>query len=215
MSPHRTRPARNVKEHLHMLNETAKRNNAHSMYQLALCYMEGEKGLQKNVAKAIELFQKSGKLGHVDSYNELGKVYQYGRDGVESDLKNARHYYELGAIGGNSSARLNLGGLDLDGCNYKRAYKHVLICGKAGMKGVLDMKIMKGPIEEGYVTTEEYAEALRACQKQQDDTRSESRDEASRFLETGKELETYYHELRAAKGDFIHFIGCSFFGMVL
>ena len=200
----RTPATTDEKERVRRLNKNVERNHAPSIHQLALYYMEGMEGLEKDMPKAIETFEKSAKLGYADSYYWLGQIYCDGRDGVEIDFKKARHYYELGAIRGSTIARHNLGALDLDNRNFKRAFKHELICAKAGMRETLEN--LKHGVKTGYVTKDEYAEAMRACQKQHEDTRSELRDEASAYDNSGLEWERYYFELKASKlireGDF-------------
>ena len=195
----RTPNTQDKKEQNRWLNRSVERNHAPSMYKLAAHYMRGSGGLEKDMTKAIELFEKSGKLGDAESYGCLGDIYCDGEDGVDINIKKARYYYELGAIGGSTRARLNLAHLDLNGGNFKRGFKHALICAKAGMTKSLET--LKFGCKKGYITKDEYAEALRAHQKQHKATRSEMRDEVSGLDNIALEWERYYYEIKAAKGD--------------
>ena len=73
--------------------------NANAMYNLGCCYADGNYGLAQNVEKALELWHQAAELGNAKSYYSIGVAYDIG-NGVERDEKKARHYYELGAMGG-------------------------------------------------------------------------------------------------------------------
>ena len=196
-------PIPDDKERLHRVYRCVERNHAPSINQLAYYYNHGVSGLEKDIGKAIELFQKAGKLGHANSYNDLGTIYRDGRDGVEIDMKKARYYLELGTIGGSITARCNLASLDWQDGDSKRAFKHCLICAKAGDAHALEN--LKYGCKKGDVTKDEYAEALRAYQKQHDDTRSENRDRASHLKKHaekhGMGRNKMYHAMRAIRGN--------------
>ena len=83
---------------------------------------------------------------------------------------------ELGVIGGSILARHKLALLEFEAGQYKRAFKQLLICAKAGHKSSLDT--LKVGFQGGDVTKDEYEKALRAFQKHDDDARSIMRDEA-------------------------------------
>ena len=176
-------PGTNSNEVANMrLNNLMERNNARALYIAATHYMNmnGERaalrGLYcKNPAKAIELFTKSAEFGCADAYSILGKMYADG-DVVEKDVKKAKHYFELGSIGGSIGARHNLACLDADGGDIERASKHFVICAKAG--NGLSLSCVKKCFKDGIVTKDEYAEVLRAYQKQQEDRKSAMRDES-------------------------------------
>lgn len=61
--------------------------------------------------------------------------------------------------------------------NAQRAFRHFVIAAKAGYEKSLDM--VKQGFTKGDVTKDEYANVLRACQKQQDEMKSGERDKAS------------------------------------
>ena len=47
----------------------------------------------------MQLFLRAGKLGSASAYNKIGIAYINER-GVERDMKKAKYYYELAAMGG-------------------------------------------------------------------------------------------------------------------
>jgi len=64
--------------------------------------------------------------------------------------------------------------------NHHRAYKHFVLAAKAGFKKSLD-KVKDGYMN-GDVTKDEYENALRAYQQQQDEMKSEERDKAEAYM---------------------------------
>ena len=93
-------------EKLNRLKKLMDKGNACSYNVVAFSYDNGMTGLPRNRAKANELYLTAGELGYTDAYYNLGNSY------VDMDLKKAKHYYELAAIGGIASARHNLGVLE-------------------------------------------------------------------------------------------------------
>ena len=172
----RTPPPLEDEEILERLNKCIERNNAISMRQLAECYLEGEMGLQKDLVKAEELFQKAGENGYATAFGRLGDIYF---QGLDKDFKKAKHYWQLGAKRGCMDSRHNLAIVESrsDGI---RAYKHFLICVKAGYEPSLqNVKLI---FEQGFMTEDEYLEALGAYAKKQEDAKSAMRDEALVYM---------------------------------
>ena len=170
--------AETEKEYIDRLKMGVERNDANSIFSLAMLYMKVEQGCPKDLAKAIKLFLKAGKLGCAVAYCNMGSLYNYGY-GVEKDMKKAVDHWELAAIGGCLPARHNLACFEGKAGNNERAFKHLLINTKAGFE--LSMKSLQIVFEQGYVTKDEYAEALRGYQKQHDETKSAIRKEAVAF----------------------------------
>ena len=171
----RAPPPRAPEDNISLLNKCIEKNNAKAINELAAHYMKGEIGLPINPHKATELFLKAVQLGHAGACFNLGNCYLIG-NGVERDEKKARQYWELGAIKGNVQSRHQLGCLEQRSGNLERAYKHVMISAKAGDD--LALKSLNNGFRDGFVTKDEYTEALKAYQKVQDDTKSEMRDAA-------------------------------------
>ena len=177
---YKTPPANSDKEEVERLKKLMEKGNADAFHHLAGLYGQGTMGMPPDMAKANELFLKAGELGCAGAYFNLGIMYSNGR-GVAIDKKKAKHYYELAAINGNVDARAKLGATEYNGGNHQRALKHFQIAASAGYEKSLDM--VKGGFMDGFVTREEYANTLRAYQKSQDETKSDSREKARAFLE--------------------------------
>ena len=98
---------------------------------------------------------------------------------MERDLKQARHYYELAAIGGDVSARHNLGCLEERAGNMSRALKHLMIAAGCGHDKAL--KEIREFYMSGHATKDDYAKALQAYQNYVDGIKSAQRDQAAAF----------------------------------
>lgn len=157
------------------MQKFVEKKNADAILTVAVYCRRGMEGFRKDTAKSIKLFLVAGKLGSAEAYCNLGNMFNVG-DEVEQDKKKAMHYYKLGAIGGSINARHNIACMEAHTENYERAHKLFLMCAKSGFEPSL--KCVKTGFVEGYVTKDEYAQALRAYQEQQEETKSATRDEA-------------------------------------
>ena len=165
--------AESEKEVVDELKKGVERNDAKSMEQLATFYLNGTGGLEKDLVKAMELLKTAGERGCATAYGWLGSFY---RKDAQKDDKKAVHYWKLAAIGGDINSRHNLACINKRDGDHKRAYKHFLICAKAGYEPSLHA--VKDGFQNGYVTKDEYGAALRAYQKQHGDRKSARREEA-------------------------------------
>ena len=156
----------------------AEAGDAHAMYNLGYNYGEGLNGYPQDNIKALKLFHRAGEMGYNDAYLNIGSVYEFG-EGVVRDLKKAKYYYEIGAIGGDASARHNLGCFELEAGNYDRALKHYMIAVVGGWSESL--KMMKVMYSKGDATREEYTKALQSYQVYLDEIKSKQRDEAAAY----------------------------------
>ena len=172
----RTPDATTDEEEVERINAGIERNNANSMEQLAVHYINGTAGLRKDLTKAIELLEKAGRHGIASAYGRLAYFY-YGKS--DNDMKKAKYYLELAAIGGCIISRNNLAVLEEGNSNNLRAGKHYLICAKAGYEPSLNK--LKKYFKNGHITKDEYTEALRAYNKHRDDRKSAMRDEVLEF----------------------------------
>ena len=163
------------KEIIDLLKRGVERNDMASIEKLAECIRDGKSGLEKDFAKVMELFLKAGKLGSADAYYMAGDLYR-DRNGVEKDIEKARHFYELGTIGGSIKARHNFANFELLAGRDEQALRHFLICAKAGYE--FSLVEVKNGFKSGHITKDEYAEALRIFQIHDDETKSALRDEA-------------------------------------
>ena len=159
------------------LKKLIEKGNAMAFNALAGCYVYGNFGVPQNYAKANELYLKAGEFGLVDGYHSLGVSFANGR-GVDYDKERAKYYWELASMGGHVSARRKLALLEKEAGNDVRYYKHLLIGAICGDNDALGA-IKQGAIY-GFITKDEYENALRACQKRADAMKSDARDEARR-----------------------------------
>ena len=149
-------------------------------------YSEGRYGLPRDSVKALELLHRAGELGYTDPYFNIGLCYMSG-NGVGRDEKKAIHYWELAAIGGNVSARHNLGCSDGNAGNYDRALKHFMIAVGSGDKDSLTT--IQQMYKNGHATKDKYAKALQAYQAYLDEVKSDDRDKAAAHREDNKYYE--------------------------
>ena len=170
----RTTSTSSMNEEITRIKKLMEKGNAWAFFELAGYYDSGSNGMPQNRVKTNELWLKAGELGCVDAYYMLGNSYYYGR-GVEIDKKKATFFYELGAMGGDTEARHNLGALEGKAGNHQRAKKHFIIAASAGHPESLDA--VKTGFRNGLVTKDEYESTLRAYQKQVDEMKSEARDD--------------------------------------
>ena len=172
----RTPRAATYEECIHRNKKLMESSNGWAFHLLAGCYDNGLLGLQQDYQKANELWLKAGELGCAQAYYNLGVSYDQGR-GVEVDKKKAKHYWELAALNGDKDARYAVGYLEGQAGNHHRAFKHLLIAARAGNEDALDWVKKKG-FMNGFVTKDEYADALRAYHERQKETKSDARDKA-------------------------------------
>jgi hypothetical protein len=172
----KTPPPWTEAENVERIKKLMEKGNANAFFTLAGCYSKGISGVPQNWAKANELLLKAGELGSAEAYNDLGYSY-YNGDGVAVDMKKAKHYYELAAMGGSVPARYNLGANEYEAGNYQRAYKHCIIAASMGDDDSL--KAVKSGYMDGHVTKDQYTNTLREYQKSQDEMKSDMRDKAA------------------------------------
>src|SRR5882724_9959937 len=87
--------------------ETAAGARATAQYELASLYRQGL-GVEKDVSKAAQWYQKAANQGLAAAQNNLGVLYQNG-NGVEKDLTKAAELYRKAADQGFAGAQNNLG----------------------------------------------------------------------------------------------------------
>ena len=131
---------------------------------------------------ALEYFTKAAELGDAFAHWSLSYMYRAGQ-GVEEDVKKAVHHWEEAAIGGDPSARYNLGIQEWRKCNMERAKKHFIIAANLGLNDSL--KEIKELYRDGYASKEDYANALRAYQAAVDETKSAQREKAEEAIKNG------------------------------
>ena len=171
--------ARKPEESIKQFKKRMELDDAIAICHMGGYYSEGQYGLQRDHAKALELWHRAAELGHTDAYYNIGDAYKNGR-GVERDEKKSKYYYELSAIGGCVEARHILGcSKEADSGNMNRALKHWMIAVKDGDLGSLEK--VKRMCNVGFATKDDYAKALQSYQAYVDEIKTVQRDEAAAF----------------------------------
>ena len=164
------------------MKKRADAGDADAFLLLGNLYDDGDVGFPQDRNKAMQLFLRAGKLGSASAYNKIGIAYINER-GVERDMKKAKYYYELAAMGGNVMARGNLGGLEYHAGNMSRAMKHWMI--SAGAGDDVSLKKIRDCFLEGHATKDDFENALRAHKESADEMKSEQREAAAAINAAG------------------------------
>jgi len=163
-----------IDEQIGRIKKLMDRGNAGAHYMKAGDYAQGIMGMPVDLEKSNQLLLKAGELGCAEAYYNLGQAYDQGRG---RDMKKAKYYWELAAMGGDLSARHNLACLEGHSGKYERATKHFILAARAGDdQSMGNVTVM---FKKGMITKNEYANVLRAYQKSFDDMKSEARDKAA------------------------------------
>ena len=154
------------------VNEMMRRveaNDAASICLLAGCYYQGLYGLQRDRAKAMELYVRAANLGYSQAHHQLADIYHEG-----GGMKKAKFHDEAAAMAGNEEARCNLGIIEYNSGNMERAVKHWTIAASAGYCHAMNNLITC--FKKGAVSRESINAILAAYNKSCAEMRSESRD---------------------------------------
>ena len=164
------------KEYNKRLQKRVELGDAHAIFTLGCYYRDALDGFPQDDDKAFKLFVRAGDLSLAAGYNDVGRAYEFG-NGVEIDKKKAKYYYEIAAIGGNATARYNLGNYERCEGNTNRALKHYMIAVEGGKDNAL--KAIQKLFFNGHATKDDYAKALRAYQAYLSEIKSTQRDKAA------------------------------------
>ena len=153
-----------------------KANDSEAIFNRGNYYREGRYGFPQDYGKALELYHRVADLDYTIAYTAIGYAYENGQ-GVKVDKEKAKHYYELAAMGGEATARNNLGIEEEDKGNFERALKHYMIAVAGGYSQSL--KAIHELYSDGHVTKEDYTKALSLYQAYMGEIKSIHRDEAA------------------------------------
>ena len=147
---------------------------------IAIEYLEnayhlGRHGLERDVARAVELYERATELGVKHAHFALSCLYDEGTY-VEKDNAKAIQHYEAAAMCGQVIARHNLGFKEYQAENYDIALQHWIIAAKLGFQRSLTN--IKTLFIDGLATKADYAGALRGHQSAVEEMRSPDREEA-------------------------------------
>jgi hypothetical protein len=151
-------------------------NDAEAMYVLGSHYHHGQRGLQQNEERAMELWTQAAKLGSSDVHYELGIHFHDGG----RDMKKAKFHYEAAAMAGHENARYNLGCIDFSSGNISRGLEHFRIAASAGSH--LAMHSFLVSFNQGMVSRDAIDSTLIAYNNCCAEMRSEARDAYIRLL---------------------------------
>ena len=98
----------NKAEGLRLIQRAADAGSAEGQHRLALVFINGDAGVARNPAQAIQLFEKAAAQGHRRAQLNLGTLYFRGQ-GVPRDLIQARAWLEQAALDGDVYATYALG----------------------------------------------------------------------------------------------------------
>jgi len=138
----------------------------------ALRHMGRERWGEGDYDGAFEYWTKAAGLGNIDSHYQLSVMYRKGQC-VEKDEKKELHHLEQAAIGGHPDARNNLACFEWENSRHDRALQHWIVAAKLGDD--VSMKMVKEGFQEGLVSKEDFAAALRAHHAVVDATKSPQR----------------------------------------
>jgi hypothetical protein len=144
---------------------------------IAICDMGTKRGEEGDYDGAIEYWTKAAALGNIVAHHNLSLMYRTGHC-VEKDAKKELHHLEQAAIGGNPSARYNLGCYESERFKYERAVKHWIIAANLGDTD--SMKMVKEGFQGGSVSKDDFAAALRAHHAAVNATKSPQREAAEK-----------------------------------
>ena len=173
-------PTPDYSEAIAMVQKRVDADDPVAIWYLGLQYRTGGFGLEKDVTRAIELYERAAELGVNEAHYGLGCVYNEGSD-VPKDTARAIRHWEAAAMGGDVFVRFNLGCREEDDGNCDLALQHWMISAKIGCQESLDA--VKDFYMRGIATKADYAEALRGYQSAVEAMRSPDRDEARRCYE--------------------------------
>jgi len=172
----RTPPPISIEDEVQRTMKRMEANDPQAFFNMGCYYRDGIYGLPQDHTKALELFHRSGDIGYAESYNNIGYAYERG-DGVEVDKKKTMHYWELGAMGGDTTARHNLGAINRMAGNVDRALKHYMIAVRGGYSESL--KSINHLYTCGHATKDDYTKALQSYQEYLSEIKSAQRDKAA------------------------------------
>ena len=158
-------------------------NDSYAIYSMGTYYAVGLYGFHQNRAKALEFWHRAAELGNSSAYYNIALCYDHG-SGVERDEKEANHYYELAATGGDVKARLLLGKMEARAGNGDRALNHFMIAVRDG--NLHSLEGIKRLYSKGHATKDEYAKALRLYQAYLVEIKNNQRDQAAAAREDYK-----------------------------
>ena len=161
---------KSVEDEVEEVMKRVEANDAASIYMLAHQYCHGLHGLQRDRAKAIELYVRAANLGYSQAHYNMAIIYYH----EGGNMKKAKFHFEAAAMAGHEAARYNLGVMEYKSGNVERVIKHWTIGASAGCYRA--MHELRSFFEKGKVSRESIDATLSAYNKSCAQFRSEARD---------------------------------------
>ena len=168
-------PVPNGSQALAMVQKRVDAGDPKAIYFLGEQYRFGQYGLETDVTRAVELYERAAELGVKEAHYSLGCLYIEGTD-VEKDTAKAFQHFEKASMCGQVSARYNLGCMEYKARNYDLALQHWMISVKSGHE--YSLNAVKTSFMNGHASEADYAAALRGYQNAVEEMSSPDRDEA-------------------------------------
>jgi len=178
--------------------ERVDKGDVDAMVMLARYYKEGELGLVRDEAKALELTRRAADLGSPDALGRLGSCFLYGELGVIRDEEKARVHWEDAAKKGDAISRCILGVFEEENEEHDLAIKHYKLAAAAGDESAVKhlWKYFPSKLDKA-----ELEEILRAHKEACDEMNSEERKRFIAYQEaldgnddTLKSIYVHYYE---------------------
>ncbi|EJK54600.1 hypothetical protein THAOC_25755 [Thalassiosira oceanica] len=171
--------AYNDADALAMVQARVAKKDPVAVFNLGDRYFHGDRGLQKDMQRGVELWEEAAELGSIQALYNLGLAHEHGI-GVQKDMAKAVELYKKAAMKGHVEARHNLGCCEGENGNLDREVRHYLISAKMGLEASVEM--IRRMSKRGEATKAQYAEALKGYQDALKEMKSHDRDEANAVI---------------------------------
>ncbi|EJK67891.1 hypothetical protein THAOC_11004 [Thalassiosira oceanica] len=178
------------------------KKDPHSILLIASMRQYGINGFEQDEKKAFKELVESAELGSRDACCVIGHSYAEG-SGVERNMNLAKYWYQIAAVRGCSTSRVELANFDLKEKDPESAVRHLMISCRLGDDDGLNLlgKLYRGGLKkkDPCVTKDQYARALRSHKEFADSMKSDSRVAAAAYSRSLKsmfspELSSFFDE---------------------
>lgn len=184
---------KNDEKLVELIRKRINSGNGDACVSLGGFYMEGFRGLPRDVNRGLEMWRRGAELGSVAAQYNVSLCYMDGQFNTERDMAKGVHFLEQAAKGGHVRARSNLGHFEATAAtesineedrrrHIRRGIMHDLIAAKCGSD--MSLERVKIGYRMGVATKGEFASALRGHKDSRDEMKSEARDRASAAYST-------------------------------
>ena len=161
-------------EEVDAYKEKARTGDAVSAYKLATLYTHGNRGVQIDEPKALELYQFAANLGNRDAMMRLAIIYQSGYLGEDENKNKAKEYANMAIKRGKFTAHTVLAVSALGDGQLEVATKHWCLAAEAG--DVVSMKQLWDQFYRGEVSKDLLERTIRRHKETLDEMDSEERE---------------------------------------